>query len=322
MNNERVLAYVDTILGIVEKDVLIDKTVEFLVQEFKLSNCSIHMFSEVRRFYDGSKESLDSIEGDIWRQVSEAKISLSADITKEWPGKTGMAKYVCAIPWVQDRQLKGLCCLYSDVPVAPLAQFVQTVIDKLGRAVVTANQYHQVQISAVTDKLTGLYNRGYFMEAIERELQRARVDKKPTSLLIFDIDDFKKYNDTYGHPEGDQILVKVADCLRHNVRPGDIACRYGGEEFVIILPGANTDASFKRAEHLRQAVQDSSPLTISIGVVSCLNSSASAETLLKEADKAMYKAKETGKNRTVNSVIVDKNLGVIDVQDANNIGTF
>jgi len=212
--------------------------------------------------------------------------------------------------------------LYSDVPVAPLAQFVQTVIDKLGRAVVTANQYHQVQISAVTDKLTGLYNRGYFMEAIEREIQRARVDKKSTSLLIFDIDDFKKYNDTYGHPEGDQVLVKVADCLRHNVRPGDIACRYGGEEFVIILPGANTDASYKRAEHLRQAVQDSSPLTISIGVVSCLNSSASAETLLKEADKAMYKAKETGKNRTVNSVIVDKNLGVIDVQDANNIGTF
>lgn len=321
--NERLLAYVDTILGIIEPDMLMERTVEFLVEEFKLSNCSLHVYDKIHRFYDGAKETLNNVEADIWKHLQEAKIPASAEIQKEWSSEKGinkLAPLVYAVPWVKDRELKGMCCLYAERPVTNALRFSQAVIDKLGRALVSAERYHKAQMSAVTDRLTGLYNRAYFMEALERELQRARMDSLPTSLLIFDVDNFKNFNDTHGHPEGDVVLVKMADCIRHNIRPSDIACRYGGEEFVVILPKCDVEAAFNRAEQLRQEVESKSPLTISVGLMTCKNSSATAETMLKEADKALYKAKENGKNRTMNKVIIDKNMGVIDVQDAQSIG--
>jgi len=321
--NERLLAYVDTILGCVDREELLTKTIDFLMHECRLSNCSIHMFENVARFYNNSKSTLDNIEGSVWKQLNDAKLPANCNVHSEFKAFDSIkniAPQLCAIPWVLNKKLEGMCCLYSEQPIDVNLSLAKGVMDKLGKALISAIKYNQAQVSAVTDRLTGLYNKGFFNEALDRELQRAKLDKTATSLLIMDIDNFKNYNDTNGHPEGDKVLAKVADCIRHNIRPHDIACRYGGEEFVVILPNCRSEPAYNRAEELRKTIQDKCPLTISIGVMSCLNSSINAETMLKEADTALYKAKRAGKNKTVNFVVIDKALGVIDVQDASAIG--
>jgi len=194
------------------------------------------------------------------------------------------------------------------------------LLEKLSIALGRAQRFQDVQHSAMTDALTGLYNKAYFLEALKNEVARSQRSQRPISLLLFDLDNFKEYNDSYGHPKGDELLKQLGEVIRANARTLDIASRYGGEEFAIILPETGHDAAFAIAERLRKAVQDTCPTTVSIGVCTCVNASASPETLLNEADKALYVAKRNGKNQTRNFLIIDKALGVIDVQDAAGIG--
>jgi len=168
--------------------------------------------------------------------------------------------------------------------------------------------------------LTGLYNKAYFLEALKNEVARSQRSQRPISLLLFDLDNFKEYNDSYGHPKGDELLKQLGEVIRSTARSLDTSARYGGEEFAIILPETGHDAAFAIAERLRKTVQDSCPTTISAGVCTCVNSSASPETLLNESDKALYVAKRNGKNQTRNFLIIDKALGVIDVQEAAGLG--
>jgi diguanylate cyclase (GGDEF)-like protein len=137
---------------------------------------------------------------------------------------------------------------------------------------------------------------------------------------MFDFDNFKELNDTQGHVEGDKLLQQLGELLRASIRAIDIPARYGGEEFTIILPETQHDHAHSFAERLRETVQDKFPTTISIGIATCLNASVSPETLLKEADKALYVAKRNGKNQTRSFLIIDKALGVIDVQQAGGFG--
>ena len=139
---------------------------------------------------------------------------------------------------------------------------------------------------AITDPLTRLYNFGFFRQRLELELERARVTGDPVSLAIFDIDHFKRYNDTQGHEEGNQVLVKVADILRKAGRRGDVPARYGGEEFVALLYGATRDEAWRFAETVRAGVL-AHPFP------------ADAEddaALVKAADLNLYRAKAAGRN--------------------------
>jgi diguanylate cyclase (GGDEF)-like protein len=158
------------------------------------------------------------------------------------------------------------------------------------------------------------------METLKSELTRAQKEANPTSLIIFDIDDFKLFNDTNGHPEGDRILKEIADVSKSCFDNVDTVCRYGGEEFVVIMPDADPDISLEKAEKLRSQIELNGSLTVSVGLITSLNSEVSAEHLLKEADKALYKAKRSGKNKVVKFVMVDKSLGVIDTEDAASVG--
>jgi diguanylate cyclase (GGDEF)-like protein len=153
------------------------------------------------------------------------------------------------------------------------------------------------------DGLTKLYNRPYFLEKIKEELKRYNRYKTTFSLIILDIDDFKKVNDLYGHQKGDEILRKLGIILDGARRDLDICARYGGEEFAIILPHTNSNEAKKIAERIRKKVEDyfqnDIKITISLGVSNCPESSIALDELIKKADDALYESKESGKNKVM-----------------------
>jgi diguanylate cyclase (GGDEF)-like protein len=169
--------------------------------------------------------------------------------------------------------------------------------------------------SSIVDELTGLYNKRYFFQSIALELKRADRYKQPCSLCTFDIDDFKKLNDTYGHTQGDTILKELGILVKHNIREGiDVATRTGGEEFNLILPATNNELAFTVAERIRTAVYDHSfrgfdrpvKVSISLGIATYPDHAQSESELISNADKALYLAKRTGKNRVKKADEVEK----------------
>lgn len=154
------------------------------------------------------------------------------------------------------------------------------------------------------DRLTRLYNRRYFDEHLLREVERAKRYKKQLSLVMIDIDHFKKCNDTFGHQKGDEVLQKIAYLLLTNTRRIDMVCRYGGEEMAIILPEISKNNAFHLAEKIRQIIETGSEketgiqVTVSLGVAG-LDRLDTLQEFIKHADSALYKAKESGRNKTV-----------------------
>jgi diguanylate cyclase (GGDEF)-like protein len=191
----------------------------------------------------------------------------------------------------------GLLVLLAAVP------FYGAVLLK---GLITANQ--RLQEQAMHDTLTGLYNRRYLMESFERELHRARRGKEHLGVMIIDIDHFKRFNDTFGHAAGDEVLRSVANFMLTLVRGEDILCRFGGEEFVLVQVKASAEAIMQRAEKFRQGVgnheiehdgQRLGPVTLSIGISMFPDHGTSAQAVLQAADTALYRAKNSGRNRVV-----------------------
>ncbi len=161
--------------------------------------------------------------------------------------------------------------------------------------------------AAIRDSLTGLYNHGYFMFQLERELENTRRSKSSLSLIMIDIDYFKHYNDKNGHPKGDKLLIDLSKILKEHTRKGDIVARYGGEEFAVILINTKTKDASQKAEELRKAVysykfenketQPNGNLTISLGVANFPENATNSKELIKNADDALYQSKATGKNK-------------------------
>ncbi len=161
---------------------------------------------------------------------------------------------------------------------------------------------------SIRDPLTGLFNRRYLEETIKRELACVARSCVPLSIAILDVDHFKKINDTHGHARGDQILRNLAELLRRCVRSSDLACRIGGEEFLVVMPGAPLDAALRRAEEWRSEVAASATetgngtsirYTVSIGVARHLGPGESFDSCMSRADAALYRAKSSGRNRVV-----------------------
>ena len=150
---------------------------------------------------------------------------------------------------------------------------------------------------AVKDALTGLFNRRYFNELINIEVNRVKRSPAALSLLMLDIDNFKNYNDTEGHPAGDELLKGVAKVLKSSVRAVDMVCRYGGEEFIVILPQTDKSGAQIIAERIRVQVGLFFPTTISIGISTFPEDGKEIEQLVEKADNALYKAKQSGKNK-------------------------
>jgi two-component system cell cycle response regulator len=171
---------------------------------------------------------------------------------------------------------------------------------------------HNVQLSlemAITDQLTGLHNRRYMSRHLDTLVSNARKNARPLAFVIMDIDFFKQVNDTYGHDIGDEVLKEFANRISANVRGIDLACRFGGEEFVVVMPDTDLSFAYSISERLRQSIEttpvkiSSAPhvlnITISIGIAGLEDGDASAEALLRRADQALYRAKRSGRNRVV-----------------------
>ncbi|HKA39043.1 MAG TPA: diguanylate cyclase [Burkholderiales bacterium] len=161
---------------------------------------------------------------------------------------------------------------------------------------------------ALRDALTGLYNRGYLEESLRREESRARRSEKPFGLMMIDIDHFKRFNDTFGHAAGDAVLRRVGQHLLSLARAEDIPCRYGGEEFVLVMSHASPVTLRERAEKLRLGAQGLAiesdgrsvgPITLSVGIALFPEHGDSGLAVLQAADAAMYRAKAAGRNRVV-----------------------
>ncbi|MEL6858418.1 MAG: PleD family two-component system response regulator [Pseudomonadota bacterium] len=160
---------------------------------------------------------------------------------------------------------------------------------------------------SVVDPLTGLYNRRYMLERLQLWMQRTGPNEKPVSIVAFDIDHFKPINDKYGHEAGDDVLRRFSDRLRTNIRPKDIACRPGGEEFLIIMPETDEDVAIAGAERIRHAIADipfpleregaEVSVTVSAGVAAYHGGDGALADFLHRADQALYQAKQKGRNR-------------------------
>ena len=166
--------------------------------------------------------------------------------------------------------------------------------------------YDKLHEEANTDGLTKCYNKMYFNNKLDLEVKKSKVTGAPLSLIIFDLDHFKKLNDNFGHDAGDYVLKEMAELLRDNgIRKGDVFARYGGEEFVVLLPTTNLKQAFEIAERLRKLVEahpfiyESKPLpvTASIGVADYRQGVETGTDLFKRADSAVYKSKENGRNQ-------------------------
>ncbi|MEA3288874.1 MAG: diguanylate cyclase [Campylobacterota bacterium] len=167
----------------------------------------------------------------------------------------------------------------------------------------------ELKLLASTDSMTKLYNRRYFAKVSEHIFDLAKRDKNPLSLIILDIDNFKDVNDTYGHSVGDEIIISLANKLRSHQRKSDIVCRYGGEEFVLLLPNTSGEGAMLVANKIRKEVEESieNPLdglnisyTVSLGVSHIdIYYDTNIEAALIRADKALYEAKQNGRNKAV-----------------------
>ena len=183
-----------------------------------------------------------------------------------------------------------------------------TIAEVLSLTLQNLQLHEQLEKQALMDPLTGISNRLHLTSQLEKEVLRSRREGKPLGLLFTDLDGFKQINDVLGHLVGDQLLVEVGQFLKDHFRESDHLCRYGGDEFVVIMPGSSIEDVKNKAEELLQAfrahpflegrAQEASRLSLSLGVTQ-LRDGLNAESLLDEADSALYEAKRSGKDRCV-----------------------
>ncbi len=213
------------------------------------------------------------------------------------------------VPLIQNRNILGLVGLGRRLTGAPMAEADRELLATLAGLSANALQNSHLYVLAIFDGLTRVFNHRYFMRRLREEFQRAKRYVEPLSLLMVDIDHFKKYNDTHGHLRGDRVLADLAELVMASLRRDvDIVARYGGEEFACILPETDGAAAFEAAERIRRRVESWSaerdgsagepPLTISVGVSTFASDwPGSAEELIEQADRALYTAKRGGRHR-------------------------
>jgi diguanylate cyclase (GGDEF)-like protein len=185
-------------------------------------------------------------------------------------------------------------------------RFVMTVAEHIALALANLKLRETLRSQSIRDPLTGLFNRRYMEESLEREMRRASRGRHPVGIIMLDLDHFKKFNDSYGHDAGDALMRIVGNTLQRSIRAEDIACRYGGEEFTLILPEASLVDAAQRAESIRESIrnlniqhrrQQLGGVTISAGVAIFPDHGPTGDAVLRAADAALYQAKSRGRDR-------------------------
>ncbi|MEB3289904.1 MAG: PAS domain S-box protein, partial [Leptolyngbya sp.] len=219
------------------------------------------------------------------------------------------------IPMIAQGETLGLFYLGTDQPEAlsqPKQQLARTVAEQVGLAIANLHLRESLHNQSIRDSLTGLFNRRYLEEALDTELIRAQRHRYPTAVVMIDVDHFKSFNDQYGHETGDVVLKEIAQVLKDGVRGSDIACRYGGEELVLVLTETSLPDAVAKAEDLRAAVRCLNityggktlrRLTASFGVAVFPDHGSNQARVIQAADAALYRAKAAGRDRVMSAEI-------------------
>jgi len=241
-----------------------------------------------------------------WRKPGESEIHCGhfAGLPPE--------NYLC-IPLAAQGETLGFT--YLEFPSEEVAQWacdrlvlIEEMVDLASMTIAALNLRAKLESQSIRDVLTGLFNRRFMEVALERELHRATRRGSSLAVLLLDVDHFKTFNDTFGHEAGDVVLREVGSCFLQAVRTEDIVCRYGGEEFVIILPEITVEMAFVRAEAIREQIsrlrvqlkgQPLGHISLSIGLAMYPQPATNMTELLRMADHALYDAKRAGRNRTI-----------------------
>ena len=203
------------------------------------------------------------------------------------------------VPLKSPKGIEGVLCLYTNKNVTineRIQNLFQTIGIQVGTMVRNAKLYEEIRSLSLYDPLTGLANRRMMDIHLKKLLLNTKRDDKIFYILMLDVDNFKKYNDRFGHDAGDIILSKVASIFKKTIRESDLTARYGGEEFLIAISETRDDIIWSIADRIREQVEDETDVTISIGI-SQFRRGLELNELIKEADTALYKAKQLGRNR-------------------------
>jgi diguanylate cyclase (GGDEF)-like protein len=175
-------------------------------------------------------------------------------------------------------------------------KILSRIVHQAAISIENASYYQELEFLTRTDSLTGLYNHRYFVQAMDREIERARRYERPLSVIMIDVDDFKSFNDTYGHLEGDHLLKRMSKAMRKVARDVDICCRYAGDEFVIILPETNVQQARRFAQKIQKAIKSvrcqGQKVSASLGVAEYTNYRHDRIDLVRKADQFLYEAKK------------------------------
>ncbi len=308
-----------------EMEKLLDHVVEGTSQALKLHKINVMLINEERAemslvagvgMTDKAREARFTLGDGIYGWVA---MTGNAEIINNLPKDSrfkptegiddNVNSLICA-PFKGKGQVIGLINAYrldGEVFDESSYELLFSMASQVGMALENARLFEETKTLAITDGMTSLYNYRYFTERLNEEFERAQRYKRDISLIMVDMDYFKKYNDAHGHPKGDILLKDFSEILQKVFRGSDVIARYGGEEFVIILNETANDVAIEVAEKLRKTVElkdfeggDSQPggrVTISLGVASYADGIKSADDLVKKADNALYRAKEEGRNR-------------------------
>ncbi len=305
----------------VEKDIPIEETLDHVFASIKktLNFDSVSIYGldwEIQKL-----EHLYTFKGEEPLDVHEDRIFYLGRGLKALAMETGKAVVI-------NKRISPQIGSYAAIPVIVLGAFAAVFVfvsakenvfsykdvewlemfgKRLGHALLHWMRYQSLMELSIMDELTGIYNRRYFDKRLLEEISKAERNDQPLSLAILDIDHFKKFNDTYGHLVGDLVLSRLGRFLQSSLRMSDIVCRYGGEEFAIIMPSTNLEDAFYVLERLRRAISrikinvssGELSVTVSIGVSAYPVDANSAVDLVEVADKRLYMAKELGRNRVV-----------------------
>ncbi len=242
--------------------------------------------------------------------VATGEVITSPDTSKDnrYPScspETGPPHGRIVVPLKAGDMVVGLLSLYVRPGIEiteNLLQLLNSLGIQVGIAISNVNLYEEIKSISLHDPLTGLANRRFMDIQLEKNFYAAKRYGGNLSVIMLDIDHFKRYNDTRGHQEGDRLLVRLAQILMREMRKSDYIFRYGGEEFLAMLPGMDQAMACKAAERFRAAVEEEAGVTISLGVASCRESMPDKETMIAGADAALYRAKERGRNRVEGAV--------------------
>lgn len=220
--------------------------------------------------------------------------------------KLQLKEFLASSLWIKNRPA-GIIIVDNYITRKPISdedvKIFKMFVDQAAGAIENSQAFENTLMQAHTDTLTGIWNHGFFQYKLDEELARAKSQNHPVSLMMIDLDDFKKFNDTYGHVAGDNALRRIADILKDKIRKIDVLCRYGGEEFSIILPLTKKEEASYLGERIRKAICENKILennfSVSVGISAYPHDTQEKELLVKMADEALYRAKREGKNRVI-----------------------